>query len=140
MANDVNFGCGEGAPEAVFLVHLGAAQTTRFTTEGSGFDTVLGVFPTSGGGWCDDDGGPGSTSIIERNLPAGDYWVVVDGYESGGGRRGAYQLAMGHPYVTSGFTGVSWTDATNALASRGVVVWRGELPPELVRAHGAGGP
>ena len=41
---------------------------------------------------CNDDGGANSTSIIERDLPAGSYYVVVKG--DAAGDEGAYRLAV----------------------------------------------
>jgi hypothetical protein len=41
---------------------------------------------------CDDNDGPGSTSLIERQLDAGDYWFIVKGTWSGA--KGTYQLRV----------------------------------------------
>ena len=41
---------------------------------------------------CDDDTGTNGTSFIERELPAGRYNVVVDGF--GGHSSGAYVLTV----------------------------------------------
>lgn len=121
MIDDINFGCGSGARDAVFRVRLTRTQTTRFSLEGSSYDTVLGVFPVSGaGGWCNDDY-VGLQSQLDLTLPAGDYWVIVDGYST---NRGAYRLSMGAVpgYSCSGFDGASWDETINALVARNVRV------------------
>ncbi len=117
MANDFNFGCNSGSREAVFRVRLTSPQLTRFSLEGSSFDTVLGVIPVSGGSsYCNDDA-VGNQSRLDLSLPAGDYWVVVDGYSSG---RGNYRLSMGllPAAYCSGNSGVSWEDTVDAIAAR----------------------
>lgn len=122
MRNDFNFGCRSAGREAVFRVRLTSRQQTRFTLEGSSFDTVLGVIPVSGGGgYCNDDA-VGDQSQLDVELDAGDYWVVVDGSSSS--RRGNYRLSMGLlPAATcSGYGGVSWDDAVDAIAARQVRV------------------
>lgn len=120
MANDVDFGCGEGSRDAVFRVRLTQTLSVRFTTDNSTYDTVLGVFPVSGGrGWCNDDGGSGNRSRLDLTLGPGDYWVVVDGY---GSSSGAYRLTMGVVSYCDGYTGASWDDTVSALASRQIRV------------------
>ncbi|MCA9575435.1 MAG: putative metal-binding motif-containing protein [Sandaracinaceae bacterium] len=100
LANDVtSIYCGSGArsPDATFLLELTEATVVRLSTAGSSFDTTLLVFlegaacsnfPYA----CDDDSGPGGTSSIERELPAGRYHVVVDGF--GGHSAGPYVLRV----------------------------------------------
>ncbi len=100
LANDVvSPYCGSGAasPDATFLLDLNTASMVRLGTAGSSFDTVLQVFlenamcsnyPYA----CDDDSGVGGTSFIERELPAGRYHVVVDGF--GAHSSGAYVLTF----------------------------------------------
>ena len=121
MRDDYWFGCNaRGAPDALFRVRLTAPQYTTFTLEGSTYDTVLGVFPVAGGGgWCNDDyGGLGLQSRLDVSLPAGDYWVLVDGYL---GAAGNYRLTMGvAPTVTPTYGGVTWPDAVAAINARGM--------------------
>jgi hypothetical protein len=120
MVNHYNFGCNAtNSADAVFRVRVTATQATRFTLQGSSYDTVLGVFPVSGApGWCNDDA-VGFQSQLDLTLAPGDYWVIVDGYW---GSRGAYRLSMGVPPAAGGFTGVSWAQTVADLSSRGVRV------------------
>lgn len=121
MVDDVAPGCGSGSRDAVFRIRLTSRQRVRFTTAGSGYDTVLGIRPVSGTTWtCDDDSGPGTTSQIDTTLNAGEYYVVVDGWNNS---RGDYVLTMGWPYTCSGgYPGVSWRDGIAALTARNVRV------------------
>ncbi len=74
---------GDG-PEAVFLLELAAPATVHFDTNGSDYDTVLYVRSTCDDAaselFCDDDGGDGLDSMIEDDLAAGTYFVIVDAY------------------------------------------------------------
>lgn len=100
LANDVESPyCGSGAssPDATFLLDLNVASRVRLSTVGSSFDTVLQVFlegamcsnfPYT----CDDDSGPSGAARIDRDLPAGRYHVVVDGF--GAHSEGAYVLTF----------------------------------------------
>ncbi len=78
--------CGSMARsnDAAFSLTLTEEQRVRASTEGSDFDTVLhlhtGMCETRMETVCDDDGGEGSTSLIERVLAAGTYFFVVDGW------------------------------------------------------------
>ncbi|MCB9593438.1 MAG: putative metal-binding motif-containing protein [Sandaracinaceae bacterium] len=81
--------CGGGATsnDAVYQLTLTARSRVVASTEGSTFDTVLHVHQTSctatgGDIYCDDDGGEGSTSLIDQMLDPGTYFIVVDGFGS----------------------------------------------------------
>ncbi|MCZ7683287.1 MAG: hypothetical protein M5U28_32605 [Sandaracinaceae bacterium] len=100
MANDYTTSaaslCGSGAAsaDAAFRLTLTARRRVVLSTEGSAYDTVLHVHRdacVSGAElYCDDDGGAGATSLLDRVLDAGTYYVIVDGF--GAGSRGAYVL------------------------------------------------
>ena len=78
--------CGGMAqsPDAVFQLVLASRQRVVASTDGSSFDTVLhihnGMCRTGAESGCDDDGGDGSTSLLDRTLDAGTYYYVVDGW------------------------------------------------------------
>jgi len=89
-------GAGASAPDAAFRLDLAAEKHVVASTDGTSFDTVLHVHDTmcvSGMElYCDDDGGDGVTSLIDRILPAGTYFFVVDGF--GTSASGAYTLEV----------------------------------------------
>ncbi len=89
MADDASAGCGgAGAPDAVYRLTLAASKHVVLATDGSGFDTALHVHRdacTATAQYCDDDGGEGVDSLIDQVLAEGTWYVVVDGYSSGGG-------------------------------------------------------
>lgn len=74
------------APDAVFTFTLAAEATVHLDTNGSAFDTVLSIRTACADQTteleCDDDDGDGLQSLIERVLPAGTYYVIVDGYSA----------------------------------------------------------
>ncbi len=52
------------------------------STGGSDFDTVMSLWDENGDFIeYDDEDGPGSTSLIERSLAAGTYYVFISGYD-----------------------------------------------------------
>ncbi len=60
----------------------------QFSTMGSSYDTVIGVYQGQPGAWqsrgCSDDWGGFSTAILTLQLQAGQtYYIVVDGFGSG---------------------------------------------------------
>ena len=79
-------GSSAGSSDAAYRLSLTSRQRVVMSTEGSSFDTVLHVHRdacTSGAElYCDDDGGDGSTSLIDRVLDPGTYFIIVDGYSS----------------------------------------------------------
>ncbi len=79
--------CGSsGAPDAIFQLDLAASKHVVLSTDSSAFDTVLHVHRdacTSTETYCDDDGGSGTTSLIDQTLDAGTWYVVVDGFSTG---------------------------------------------------------
>jgi len=87
---------GTSSPDAVFALTLAAPTRVRMSTSGSAFDTVLHVqessCTSSGGFLCDDDGGPGSTSLIDMPLRADTYFIIVDGW--GAANSGEYLLEV----------------------------------------------
>jgi len=88
-------------PEDVFTLHLDAQTALVFSTAGSRtmVDTVLEIRrvcedPSSAVA-CDDDSGPGTTSVLPVVLEAGDYFVLVDTYSSSPTTTGGdYNLAV----------------------------------------------
>ena len=81
------------APDRVYLLTLQVpvASLTADTT-GAAYDTVLSLTPAACAPVlaCDDDAGPGNTSLFTRtNLAAGTYALIVDGFGAGAG---AYTL------------------------------------------------
>jgi hypothetical protein len=90
--------CGGMArsPDAVFRIDLPARRRVVASTAGSSYDTVLHIHADAcrdgGDIACDDDGGEGVTSLLDRTLAAGTYYIVVDGF--GMGSRGPYVLEV----------------------------------------------
>jgi hypothetical protein len=78
--------CGGAAPEAVFRLSLRQPTSVSLDTRGSNFDTALYVRLGSCGkgreiGCDDDDGNQGKSSALSLGtLPAGDYYIFVDGF------------------------------------------------------------
>ncbi len=119
--NDYDFGCNSGARDAGFRFTLTSAQNTIITLEGSSYDTVLGVFPLGGSGWCNDDA-VGLQSELTLSLAAGTYVVLVDGY---GSSTGNYKLTVGPapvPTCSASHIPPTFDQATAALVSAGVRV------------------
>jgi putative metal-binding protein len=89
--------CAGAGPEDAYSFTAPATGLYTFDTDGSGFDTVLHVRAGSCAGSelaCDDDGGPGLTSVVNVFLTQGDTVVVfADSYATGG----AYTLHVSGP-------------------------------------------
>ena len=72
--------------ELWFSVRLERSGTWNFTTEGSGFDTLLSLHDNSGQQLAsDDDGGPGTSSFVSRELGAGIWFLRLSGFGQSGG-------------------------------------------------------
>ncbi|WP_236604699.1 putative metal-binding motif-containing protein [Sandaracinus amylolyticus] len=90
--------CGDGArsTDAMFRLDLTASRRIVANTGGSTFDTVLHLHrdtcASAGELVCDDDSGDGSSSLIDRLLDPGTYFLVVDG--RGMVSRGSYTLEV----------------------------------------------
>ena len=85
-----------GAPERVYRIALPTRTTLVVETmrprDDEGFDTVLVLLDEDCLELaCDDDGGDGFFSRVERTLDAGVYHIAVDGFE---GEAGTYLLRM----------------------------------------------
>ena len=111
MSNDYGDTCGGmSAPDAALLWEAPTSGTYEFTTDGSGYDTVLLLYnavsgePIGGGVECgsvdsglsslacDDDGGEGTRSLISYAVTEGaQYLVVVDGWSTSSG---TYMLSI----------------------------------------------
>ncbi|MBI5502731.1 MAG: DUF4215 domain-containing protein [Deltaproteobacteria bacterium] len=98
--NDYSYSCGGtigASPDVVFTLHITSPRDVIIDTVGSGFDGMLfirhtGTCPGTTADRCDDNsGGTGGAARIQwTNMPAGDYWVILDG--PGAGNRGDYVL------------------------------------------------
>lgn len=90
--------CGAAATskDAVFRLDLTRRANVIASTDGSSFDTVLhqhsGECRSGAELACDDDGGEGSASRLERTLDVGRHFFIVDGW--GGGSAGEYYLEL----------------------------------------------
>ena len=89
-----------------FEVELGGEYA--FTTEGSGFDTMLRLMDSSGTELAsDDDGGPGTTSLIQRSLFPGTYLLAVQGYRSSSGNLSLLARSEGRVVEEAGTSAAS---------------------------------
>ena len=88
-------GGGSGAPDVVYAFVAPSAGTYRFSTEGTGYDTVLSVFRGADEIGCNDDVSRGVlTSQVSVDLDACDeVRIVVDGFD--GAAAGDFTLAVG---------------------------------------------
>lgn len=79
--------------DVFYTLTLAAETTVEFSMCGSGYDSALGIFENVAGVpgtlVAGNDDSCGTQSYVLCTLPAGDYFVVVDGYGSG---NGAYVL------------------------------------------------
>jgi len=87
-------GGGSGSPDLVYAFVAPRAGTYRFSTEGTGFDTVLTVFRGADEIGCNDDVASGTlTSLVSVDLGACDeVRIVVDGFS--GSTSGDFTLAV----------------------------------------------
>jgi hypothetical protein len=93
-ANEFALTCASGnAPDVYFTFTAPSTGLYTLDTSGSSFDTVLGVRSGTCGGAslaCDNDAGPGTTSLLSVSLSAGQtVIVVVDGRN---GSQGSFVL------------------------------------------------
>jgi hypothetical protein len=104
MLDDYQGSCGGAArsKDAVFKLDLDTQRRVRAELVGT-FDTVLHMFANTAGAagcpgytdlpdGCDDDGGSGSGSLLDLELDAGSYFLIVDGYNTL--NAGAYTLEV----------------------------------------------
>lgn len=92
--NRFTLACGNGnAPDVYFSFTAPSSGSYTFDTVGSSFDTVLAVRLDSCAGTqiaCDNNSGPGTTSVVSVSLAAGQTAIVVlDGSNNG---QGSYVL------------------------------------------------
>jgi len=94
--DDYSGACGgSGGKDRVFYLLLPNDADVEIATAGSDFDTVLYVRRDDCDGtevYCDDDGGFSLDSVISAMLPAGEYFIFLDGYSSGAD--GDFQLSV----------------------------------------------
>ena len=119
VRDDHNYGCGAGARDAGFRFTLTATTNVLISLVGSNYDTSLAVYNAAGtSGWCNDDS-VGLQSTLTLNLPAGTYFVLVDGY---GGNTGNYQLSVGPAAAGAGTSHPTFDETAAALAARSIRV------------------
>jgi hypothetical protein len=122
VPNHLDWTCGgvpsTSARDMVFEFSLTSAQLTTFSLEGSGYDTMISIWSRSGSATCPNFTTPaycnddyfGLQSYVQVNLPAGNYYVVVDGYSSNVGN---FVLTMGQE-PTAACSGATHTPPTFA--------------------------
>jgi cysteine-rich repeat protein len=153
-ANDHSYTCGMGGTPAasadvLFQLVLPATRDVVIDTVGTAFDAVLfirhaGACPGTTADRCDDNtagGTPGQARITWTGMPAGTYWIILDG--AGAGNRGNFvlnvavssppppandvcsgALALTTPGTYSGSTGTALNDHTPACgAGAGPDTW-----------------
>lgn len=109
-------GGGGGAPAYAYQISLTDPKVIVATTEGSSMDTVLdlrGSNCTTTEIECNDNGVTGTTSKLTRSLPAGNYYLIVEGKDST--EAGAYTLEVNL------FTGEGEACTTTAQCGPGLV-------------------
>lgn len=107
MSNDARGSCHEdGAADFVIALDFASPSSLHASTEGSEFDTVLYLrdAPCWNAGSelrCDDDSGVINMARLDVfDLPAGRYWLFLDGYE--GGAEGRFVLDLDYAEVGCG--------------------------------------
>jgi hypothetical protein len=97
QSDDHSASCGvgdEGAPDQILSLRLDRASRVVLDARGSAFSVILDVRRAEGcpgleipfgcsAGYVED------SSFVDLELPAGDYWVQIDGY---GGQSGAWTM------------------------------------------------
>ena len=101
---------GGASPEVLYHFNVGAGQNlVQFDSCGSGFDTWLRVVSPSLGEEfysCDDCGPCGVQTVLDLDLPPGDYVLVVEGYSAS---EGVYTIDMNCASESAGFLDGSLT-------------------------------
>lgn len=85
---------GNAASDHIFRLTLTQSTVVRLSTCGSNYDTYLRVYNldmTQQLHYCDDCGPCGLQTVLDTQLDAGDYAVVLEGYSS---REGTYHLTV----------------------------------------------
>ena len=94
---------GGSSPENLFAFSIPSLGLVQFNSCGSQFDTWLRVVAPSFGEEfesCDDCGSCGLQTVLDLDLPAGEYVLVVEGFADS---QGAYQVTMSCSDETQGF-------------------------------------
>ncbi len=119
---------GEAAADVFYKFHLDQASTVIISTDHplTNFDTKIYLASLPGGNLIaeDDDGGStGNTSMITVQLCAGDYEIIVEGYQS---YTGLFRLGVtAQAPVAPAITVLSNSGASCADANDGMVSWSG---------------
>jgi hypothetical protein len=85
LSASCDFATPAGAPDQLLKLTLGSPRRVVFDMRGSDFDTLLDV---RSGPTCPGDEVPGACAVfssgdrsyLDLELPAGDYFVQIDGY------------------------------------------------------------
>lgn len=116
---------GHGAPEHWWRFTAPQTGVYNFNSCGSSYDTYIHIFTrstssTSGNrrvSTCDDCGPCGTRTVLTSRLPAGNYWVVMDGFATS---RGLYRLQITCPSGSGGSGGnSSFTQGTLTCGTAG---------------------
>ena len=91
---------GNGASDHIYAFSLGADQAgfVQFDSCESDFDTYLRVFNADLSDeitGCDDCGPCGLHTVLDAQLPAGDYNLVIEGFSSGEGSYNVHMICSG---------------------------------------------
>ncbi len=94
-------GASARAPDVAFELTLTTTKRVIANTDGSSFDTVLHVHEPVCASmterYCDDDGGDGSTSLIDETLTPGTWFFVVDGFGTSAGGDYTFEVQVLDP-------------------------------------------
>jgi hypothetical protein len=131
--NDYTSTCGGTGPDVVYSFTLSSAGDVFIGVQSSDMDPVIYLSTTCGSStWCNDDAYSGvlSSALIQDNLAAGTYYLVVDGL---GGSTGTFTIetywtgnwitgdGCGNPKrlydEVAGNTGSMWDDYTPSCRS-----------------------
>jgi hypothetical protein len=133
--DDLGQSCGlGGGPDAIVTWTAPSSGPFAFDTSASGYDTVLSIYDECESNTelvCDDDGGPGTTSLVVHAVTAGETYVIaVSGYN---GATGSWVLDIDDAF---GCGEVDIGSAVGDAVASGSTVGEDE---DLAQSCGAGG-